>query len=245
MASDERQDILLSLLSEVVSRNENAESASDVLGDVATLLSGTISGPKDTSAEGADAPMPTPESLIGQMPPAQESENGISNLTRQIIELTRATLTQTDTVDVNTQAVIENSIAAASGSGSSTGASIGKTVLSFLGGGFGLATLFGKLFGGGGDEPAAALERYSLPASVSLDAGLSQTPVSGIQPIRYASDGLPRTLGGNAASATTPITIQVQAMDSKSFLDHSSEIANAVREALLNSHSLNDVVVEL
>jgi len=34
-------------------------------------------------------------------------------------------------------------------------------------------------------------------------------------------------------------------MDSKSFLDHSNEIANAVREAILNSHSLNDVVLEL
>ena len=34
-------------------------------------------------------------------------------------------------------------------------------------------------------------------------------------------------------------------MDSRSFLDHSDEIANAVREAVLNSHSLRDVLTEL
>ena len=41
------------------------------------------------------------------------------------------------------------------------------------------------------------------------------------------------------------ITIQVQAMDSRSFLDHSAEIAQAVREAMLNMHSLNDVVNDI
>jgi len=34
-------------------------------------------------------------------------------------------------------------------------------------------------------------------------------------------------------------------MDSKSFLDHSDEIAQAVREAMLGSHSLNDVIADL
>jgi hypothetical protein len=42
-----------------------------------------------------------------------------------------------------------------------------------------------------------------------------------------------------------PIQITVQAMDSRSFLDHSDDIARAVREAMLHSHSLNDVVGEL
>ena len=34
-------------------------------------------------------------------------------------------------------------------------------------------------------------------------------------------------------------------MDSQSFLDHSYEIAQAVRQAMLNSHALNDVVNDL
>jgi hypothetical protein len=34
-------------------------------------------------------------------------------------------------------------------------------------------------------------------------------------------------------------------MDSRSFLDHSDDIARAVRDAMLNMHALNDVVSEL
>ena len=41
------------------------------------------------------------------------------------------------------------------------------------------------------------------------------------------------------------ITVQVQAMDSQSFLDHSDDIAQAVRQAMLNMSSLNDVVSNL
>jgi len=41
------------------------------------------------------------------------------------------------------------------------------------------------------------------------------------------------------------IVVNVQAMDSRSFLDHSQDIAQAVREAMLNMHALNDVVSEI
>jgi hypothetical protein len=34
-------------------------------------------------------------------------------------------------------------------------------------------------------------------------------------------------------------------MDSQSFLDHSDDIAMAVKQAILNSSSLNDVIAEL
>jgi hypothetical protein len=39
--------------------------------------------------------------------------------------------------------------------------------------------------------------------------------------------------------------VQVQAIDSQSFLDHSDEIARAVRQAMLNMNSINDVVTDL
>jgi hypothetical protein len=39
--------------------------------------------------------------------------------------------------------------------------------------------------------------------------------------------------------------VNVQAMDSQSFLDHSSDIAQAVRNAMLNMSSINDLVSEL
>jgi len=41
------------------------------------------------------------------------------------------------------------------------------------------------------------------------------------------------------------ILVQVQAMDSQSFMDHSQEIAQAVRQAMLNLNSLNDVILDL
>ena len=37
----------------------------------------------------------------------------------------------------------------------------------------------------------------------------------------------------------------VNAMDSQSFMDHSTDIANAVREAMLNMHPINGVVASL
>jgi len=245
MASDDRQDLLLNLLSDAVAKHEGADTVSDVLADARRILNETVNASSVLGMQGESGAVQGSGRVIGQAALEPDAESGIDHLTRQLLDLTRATLSQTDTVDANTQAVIENSIAAASGSGSSTGASIGKTALKFLGGGFGLASLVGKLFGGSDGETAPSLLEYTLPSSVNLDAGLSHQSLPGLHPIRYASDGLPRTLESAATSPSTPITIQVQAMDSRSFLDHSSEIANAVREALLNSHSLNDVVVEL
>ena len=58
--------------------------------------------------------------------------------------------------------------------------------------------------------------------------------------------GLPRPVPATSASAsTTQITVQVQAMDSQSFLDHSDDIALAVRQAMLQSTVLNDVIREV
>ncbi|MCC6364698.1 MAG: hypothetical protein IT165_14350 [Bryobacterales bacterium] len=43
---------------------------------------------------------------------------------------------------------------------------------------------------------------------------------------------------------TSSVVVNVQAMDSRSFLDHRDDIASAVREALLNSHPLGDYLAE-
>ena len=52
--------------------------------------------------------------------------------------------------------------------------------------------------------------------------------------------------GRAAATQTTQqITVNVSAMDARSFLDRSGDIAAAVREAMLNLNSINDVVNEL
>jgi hypothetical protein len=47
------------------------------------------------------------------------------------------------------------------------------------------------------------------------------------------------------APAAPQIIVNVTAMDSQSFMDHSTDIANAVREAMLNMHPINGVVATL
>jgi len=62
----------------------------------------------------------------------------------------------------------------------------------------------------------------------------------------------PSSLTSDSANTSGPrnsqpasIVVQVNALDSRSFLDRSSEIASAVREAMLHTHPLNDIVSEL
>jgi hypothetical protein len=127
-------------------------------------------------------------------------------------------------------------------SAGSSGGSAGRTLLDVFGAGLGLSPLISGiagLFGGGGDSSAPApLVRFALPPPVQVNAGVNESGGPA-----FAADnpqgGLPRP-----APAAAQITVQVQAMDSQSFLDHSGDIAMAVRQAMLESSVLNDVVRE-
>jgi hypothetical protein len=57
-----------------------------------------------------------------------------------------------------------------------------------------------------------------------------------------AQGGSPRAM---TSAPAAQITVQVQAMDSRSFLDHSQDIALAVRQAMLETTVLNDVIREV
>jgi hypothetical protein len=98
------------------------------------------------------------------------------------------------------------------------------------------------LFGGSKEDAAPVLQPFALPSSIAVDAGIDRDGT--VTPINYSQAGLARS---SAVREPQPATIQinVQAMDSRSFLDHSDDIARAVREAMLHSHGLNDVVAEL
>lgn len=130
----------------------------------------------------------------------------------------------------------------------SEGNSIATTVLKTMGMVAGVGPVITgllKLFGGSDDTSAPPpLSYYSLPERVSVEAGLAAD--RSLVPITYSQEGLARTSERRAPeSAAAPIQVNVQAMDSRSFLDHSDEIARAVRDAMLRSHSLNDVVAEM
>jgi hypothetical protein len=175
--------------------------------------------------------------------------SGGQSLPEALTQATQVITAQTQATSANTDALGQNTTARGSSAGS-TAASVVNTVSQFLGGGLSLmplVSIFSSLFGGGSQQPAP-LTPYTLPPSLNLEA------TSNYQNVVYGENGLPRAAGGQAnpggaaapaASAAQQITVQVQAMDSQSFLDHSTEIAQAVRQAMLNMNPINDVVTDL
>ena len=146
--------------------------------------------------------------------------------------------------------------------GSSTAESVASTVLES---GLGMVPLIVGLLGlfEGGGTPAPVLEKYAMPDRQYFEGADTGGDISDTD---YDQMGMPRTYSATpdgtsppASAAATPsgngsaassaggaqITVNVQAMDSQSFLDHSNDIAQAVRAAMLNSNSINDVVNNL
>jgi hypothetical protein len=152
----------------------------------------------------------------------------------------------------------------------SSGVSGKSVAAAFLKTGLGtapLAHLVAKLFGGGSPKPPPPLIKYAAPAPIRLERA-NWSAADGrpsFTEFDYGQSGALRAYDRrdwSAAGATAPaeaggatastsdarapqITVNVQAMDSRSFLDHSDDIARAVRDAMLNMHALNDVVSEL
>ena len=170
---------------------------------------------------------------------------------------TAASASNNKTQTVSTPAASSGSV---SGGVGSTIESIATTVLKS---GFGIVPLVGELLGlfsGGDSTPPPALVKYAMPAKLDFEGAET---ASGLTNADYGQSGLPRTFtmgpatgnGGTGGGGATPnsatsggapqITVNVQAMDARSFLDRSSDIAAAVRDAMLNLNSINDVVNDL
>jgi hypothetical protein len=143
------------------------------------------------------------------------------------------------------------------GQAKSGGSTAGAIVKDVLKSGFGLVSLvtsLAGLFGGDEENTPPPLIKYALPTARDFEAAETPTGFAGVD---YNQAGAPRAIGPNQAGAplamgpnqtgTTPaqVNVTVQAMDARSFLDRSTEIAAAVREAMLNLNSINDVVNDL
>jgi hypothetical protein len=207
-------------------------SRSDLLGQLAASTSG--------SSGGTSSPMG------GAL---QSSNSGVTeqltSLATQITSLTSSQQEQVSALQDNTQAVTQNTTSKASG-GSSVASTVESAASSFLGGGLSsVSPLLGgllSLFGGGGGQTLAVPAPFMLPAPVQSQAGLTSSAPGQVVPVSYSETGQPRA---QSSSASQQITVQVNAMDSQSFMDHSDDIAMAVKQAILNSSSLNDVISEL
>ena len=163
------------------------------------------------------------------------------------------------------------SSAASGESSGGTGSTILSVAETVLGSGLGLVPLVGELFalfGGGGASAPPVLEKYAMPESQSFEGADTG---GGINAADYDDMGRPRMYSGTPNGTRMPggreavsaaaagagagastgtagapqIQVNVQTMDAQSFLDHSSDIAEAVRQAMLNLSSLNDVVSDL
>jgi hypothetical protein len=179
----------------------------------------------------------------GQGASASQLTEQLTTITQQLTQLQTVNQTQIDTLTANTQALAQNT--STKGTGGSTASSVGSTIESVLGFGLGLSPLISglvSLFGGGGSSAPAPLVPYVAPLPVNATAGISGS-TAGAFGVDTAAGGLPRPQV--ASPSNTQITVQVQAMDSQSFLDHSQDIAQAVRQAMLTSTTLNDVIREV
>jgi len=127
----------------------------------------------------------------------------------------------------------------------SGGSSILGAIGGFLGSGLGVAPLISGLagvFGGGGEQNSLpAFHPFVAPMGIHIDAGFSNSAGRGVFGLDAASGGSARAI----TQAAPQITVQVNAMDSQSFLDRSQDIANAVRQAMLETTVLNDVIREV
>ncbi|MES1257608.1 MAG: hypothetical protein ABUS51_04225 [Acidobacteriota bacterium] len=165
----------------------------------------------------------------------------LSQAATEIAQLRTGFQQQADLIVANTQAVQSNT--SAQGSRSAPGTA-GQAAASLLGGGLGLLSPLisgiARLFGGGTPAPVT-LPVYTPPPPVSI-GGILRSDSTGT-PSSAGSAGAPSANTGTTYSPQ--ITVNVNAMDSQSFMDRSGDIANAVREAMLNNHPINGVVADL
>ncbi len=121
-------------------------------------------------------------------------------LARQLAWLTEAAQQQTQTTEANTAAVIESSVTRLTGDSESKIASLGKTMGSFLGGGFSLFKLVGSLFGGDKSEAMATPVKFTLPTAVNYEGALTGVGTY-VSPVRYGQDALPRAVAPARSTA--------------------------------------------
>jgi hypothetical protein len=216
--------------------------AANTLAPVSVQQPSTISG-----ANGATASSNTNNSGSNN----SELESELQRLTGQVTLLRQVNELNQEVLSENTKALAQ---AGTSQSQSSGAASTAKSIGSYLLGGLGIGSLISgiaSLFGGGEKPAPAPLVKYSMPAALQYEGAVTGSgQISSYDHndrggIRTADQEQPAGPGQSSSQASPQVIIQVNAMDSRSFLDHSDDIARAVRAAILNSSSLNDVISEM
>jgi hypothetical protein len=158
--------------------------------------------------------------------------------------LVPASQQQAEALLANTQALTQDT--SSHGSRGIT-SMLGNAASTLTGGALSLSPILSgilSLFGGGASSAPPPLVPFYLPPSVGFQAANTAAPAgSQVTGLDFTQAGTPCAM--SAPAPAPQITVQVQAMDSRSFLDHSHDIAQALRDAMLNMHSINDVIGDI
>ncbi len=113
---------------------------------------------------------------------------------------------------------------------------IGQRVIPDFLGALPLAGSFLRTLLGGHTESAAPpAVRYSMPGSIRLETNL------GANPLAESADSWGEGLDERGKQMSPTVVININAMDSRSILDRSDDIASAVRQAMLTYQPFDDI----
>lgn len=203
-------------------------------GKIKATFPGSTSGSQNisTGLPGITTSNTTTEDLLAQT--TQELTQNLTDVNSGLNNLIASQQQQSEATQENTQALEAST---QSRSGGATGA-VESAASSLLGGGGLLSPLISgimSLFGGSSSQSDTVFQPFSLPPPIAVQATISGG----------AANQSTATQGNGAGAGSTAVTVQVNAIDSQSFLDHQDDIAEAVRQAMLQSHPINDVIAQL
>jgi hypothetical protein len=192
----------------------------------------------------------------GSLAPVGGPTTGQSQqLAQQMRQLESLAQAETQTAEANAQGTNQAAASSPQGpGGASIGSQAGSALESALGLGLSplISGILGLFGGGGGGGGASVPSTFLMPPSVNVNAGINEGAPTQPFAVDYAAGGVPKAAtsggsgqGGSGQGSSGQIVVQIQAMDSQSFLDHSDDIAQAVRQAMLQSSVLNDVIREV
>jgi len=186
------------------------------------------------------------ERRAGQAPAVAGLERALETTVRVIGELGQATTSNTQAVSGLTRELggLPGLVARLAGGLGQSGSGLGELLKS----GLGLPALGLKIAGlfRGGEEAPAGPAGFNAPPSLAIEVGNPDNILAGFPRVDRGQRGEARAVEPERTVVWQPqVTVNVSAMDSRSFLDHSGDIARAMREAMLNMHPVNDVISEL
>jgi|GEM_PF-2370524 len=189
------------------------------------------------------AALPESQRLSGDLPGVPGSA-ALEATTRALRELAAGVTENTSALQTSASAA-KRGLAGVAG-GLLRDASGGGGALGLLTSGLGLAPLGSsilKLFGKRRQE-LEELRAFESPPPIHVSAVNGEGHPFALPRAVRGDRGNVRAVGERPPTAPA-VVVNVDAMDSRSFMDRSGEIASAVREAMLHMHPVNDVVSEL